>query len=50
MNGKLITLGNYRTQEEASAAYQRAAREYYGEFATQILLEEELRTMGRRAA
>jgi hypothetical protein len=32
-NGKDIYLGSYKTVEEASAAYERAAKAYHGEFA-----------------
>lgn len=32
LNGKIITLGNYRTPEEASEAYQRFCKEHHGEF------------------
>lgn len=33
VNGKLITIGNYKTYEEAHQAYIDAAKHYFGEFA-----------------
>lgn len=32
-DGKRIHLGYYRTKEESALAYEKAAKEYYGEFA-----------------
>lgn len=33
VEGKSITIGNYRTKEEAAKAYNNAARIYFGEYA-----------------
>ena len=32
LHGKIISLGNYRTPEEASEAYQRFCKEHHGKF------------------
>lgn len=32
INGKVVVLGQYKTAEEAKAAYNEAARKYFGEF------------------
>jgi len=42
VNGKFINLGKYETTEEAACAYDKAAVQYFGEFALLNFPKEEL--------